>query len=95
MSSLTFACSSEIRFDGFFASNRLSRSTASLPSGLSVLSCSRPIVKGTSKSATGITCMRRYSLGASNGVLPNKRQYSVTPRAQTSMALVMGNRSLR
>jgi hypothetical protein len=25
-----------------------------------------------------------------NGVVPNKKQYSVTPRAHTSMALVIG-----
>jgi hypothetical protein len=37
--------------------------------------------------------MSRYSFGASNGVLPYNKQYKVTPRAHTSIALVIGSRS--
>ena len=64
----TLACSSEIRFAGSFSSSFRSKSKHSRASGPLTGRASLPMVAGISYSAVGMTCMRRYSFGASNGV---------------------------
>src|SRR6266404_5717472 len=55
---------------------------------------SKPINCGTSLSCVHMTPYKANSwlFSTRNGVLPNRRQYKVTPNAQTSIAFVIGGR---